>query len=91
MTINNTTIHVLPLGCSFQCKHTPSTSTAIKTQTKCGNMTKRFGTGNKLLLMFPVKAAKLPDSLSSHKLVLNSTIMEIGLSNDSCLSLVVKV
>lgn len=84
MTMNNTPIHVLPLGCSFQSKHTPSTSTATKIQTKCGNMTKRFGTGNKLLLMFPVKAAKLPDSSGSHKLVLNSIIMEIDLSNDGC-------
>lgn len=66
MAMNNTPMHVLPLGCSFQFKHNPST--AIKTQTKCGNMIKRFGTGNKMLLMFPVKAAKLPDSSSSHKL-----------------------
>lgn len=91
MTMNNTLIHVRPLGCSFQSKHTPSTSTTIKMQNKCENMTKRFGTGNKLLLMFPVKAAKLPHSSSSHKLVLNSILMEIELSNDSCLSLVVKV
>lgn len=91
MTMNNTPIHVLPLGCSFLSKHTPSTPTAIKIQTKCESMTKRVGTGNKLLLMFPVKAAKLPDSSSSHKLVLNSIILEIDLPNDSCLSLAVKV
>lgn len=54
MTMNNTLIQVLPLGCSFQSKNTPSTSTAIKIQTKfkskCENMTKRFGKVNLIVI-----------------------------------------
>lgn len=91
MTMNNTTIHVLPLGFSLSIQ--THSFYSHQNSNQVWEHDKKFGTGNKLLLMFPVKAAKLQQSCSSgsHKLVLNSIIMEIDLSNDGCLSLVVKV
>lgn len=63
------------LSLSFQTHS--FTSTALKKQNECGNMTTGFKTGMKLLFRFPVEKAKLPNYLSDNKLVLPITCIDI--------------